>query len=182
MERKLNGNTRCIYLNSPTMVTGLKLHLSSTGVDVNEEIEKGSLILSSDRRHLVKGRFDANLMLDMLEEAVDQAMRDGYFGLWATGDMTWELGQQESIIDLLQYEWRLEDIFRRRPTLSGICQYHLDTLPQNSVRQGLVAHPSIFVNETLSRINPHYVQPMFGGHQHPENCELDEFFNRLTQA
>jgi hypothetical protein len=30
-------------------------------------------------------------------------------------------------------------------------------LPQDAVRHGLRAHRSIFINETLSRLNPHYV-------------------------
>ena len=34
-------------------------------------------------------------MLDLLKDAADQAVRDGYRGLWATGDLTWELGPQQ---------------------------------------------------------------------------------------
>jgi hypothetical protein len=34
---------------------------------------------------------------------------------------------------------------------------HIDALPQDAVRSGLLAHPSIFINETLSRPNPYYV-------------------------
>ena len=58
---------------------------------------------------------------------------------------------------LLEYEWKLEDLFRRQPALCGICQYHVDTLPRDMVLQGIVAHPTIFINETLSRLNPHYI-------------------------
>jgi hypothetical protein len=82
-------------------------------------------------------------MLHMLEDAVDQALNDGYKGLWASGDMTWELGPRPDVVNLLEYKWRLEQIFRRRPALSGVCQYHADTLPRNVLREGLVAHPSI---------------------------------------
>ena len=39
----------------------------------------------------------------------------------------------------------------------GVCQYHADTLPAQAVGQGLLTHPSLFINETLSRVNPHYV-------------------------
>ena len=58
---------------------------------------------------------------------------------------------------LLEYEVKLEDLFRRQPSLSGICQYHVETLPPEAVQHGLLMHPSIFINETLSRVNPHYV-------------------------
>jgi hypothetical protein len=73
--------------------------------------------------------------------------------------MTWELGPRPDVTNLLEYEWRLEQIFRRRPALSGICQYHADTLSRSILRQGVVAHPSIFVNKTLSRINSDYLPP-----------------------
>ena len=71
--------------------------------------------------------------------------------------MTWEFGSEKEMGKLLEYEWKLEDLFGRLPGLSGICQYHIDTLPRDAVQKGLLAHQSIFINETLSRLNPHYV-------------------------
>jgi len=130
---------------------------AAAGVDVAREVGKGSLVLSSDQGHLVNGHFDANRMLQSLEDAVHEALRDGYQGLWATGDMTWEFDSEKEFDKLLDYEWKLEDLFRRQPCLSGICQYHIDTLAQDAVRSGLLAHPSIFINETLSRLNPYYL-------------------------
>ena len=157
MRRKLGERHRCLYLNSPPMVAGMRSYLAAAGVDVAHEVEKRSLILSSDQGHLAGGSFDADLMLQALEEAVQQAHNDGYEGLWATGDMTWEFGSRKNMANLLQYEWKLEDLFRRQPSLCGICQYHVDTLPPEAVRQGLLAHQAIFINETLARVNPDYV-------------------------
>ncbi len=45
------------------------------------------------------GSFDVPMMLANLEEALDQALRDGYKGLWATGDMTWEFGSPPMLND-----------------------------------------------------------------------------------
>ena len=73
--------------------------------------------------------------------------------------MGWELGPHCDMDELLNYEWRLEELFRRRAELTGICQYHTDTLPRDLVKYGLAAHRSIFVNETLSRLNAHYLAP-----------------------
>lgn len=176
--QKLTEHNRCMYLNSPPMISGLKFYLTSAGVNLNEHMERGSLVLSSEREHLVGGSFRSDLMLDMLEIAIEEALRDGYQGLWATGDMTWELGPQQSVADLLDYEWRLERIFQDRPALSGVCQYHADTLPKYLVRQGFVAHSAIFVNETLSRLNPHYLPP---GSASPVPPELDRLIARIAQ-
>jgi hypothetical protein len=58
----------------------------------------------------------------------------------------------------MEYEVGLEEMFRRRKELWGICQYHHDTLPQDAMRQGLLTHPTLVINETLKIINPHYLK------------------------
>jgi hypothetical protein len=153
---KLEAKNRCLYLNSPSMVAGVRSYLAAAGLDVAHEVSKGSLVLSSATDHLVKGRFDAERMLGMIAVAVDRAVSDGYQGLWATGDMTWEFGGEGSFEKLLAYECGLEVLFRNQPALSGICQYHQDTLPEDSVHIALSKHRAVFINQTLSRVNPFY--------------------------
>lgn len=165
-EQKLKENNRCLYLNSPTMVAGFRSYLFARGVDVSKEITKGSLVTSSDDKHLVDGRFDIDLMLSMLTEAVDKALNDGYCGLWATGDMSWEFGPEKDFSKLLEYEWRLEELFNKQPSLSGICQYHSERLPQEAMMHGIQTHREIFINETLSRVNPHYSERPYSSTQH----------------
>jgi hypothetical protein len=163
IDQKLKGNVRCLYLNSPAMIAGLRSTLAALGIDVEHQLERGALILSSDQDHLAGGRFDPRAMLGMLETTLDQALEAGYLGLWASGDMSWELGPERDPQVILNYEWGLEEIFLRRPQLSGICQYHADTLPRDLMRYGLAAHRSAVVNQTLSRENPHYLRPWSEG-------------------
>jgi len=67
---KLGQNYRCLYLNSAPMVAGMRSYLAAAGVDVAREVEKASLVLSSDQGHLVGGRFDVERMIRTLEEAI----------------------------------------------------------------------------------------------------------------
>jgi hypothetical protein len=157
IRQKLADGCRCLYLDSPPMVAGMGSYLSAAGIDVAQELSRGSLVLSSDQSHLVDGRFDVDNMIRALEEAIRTAVSDGYRGLWATGDMSWEFGPELNFDKLLEYEWRLEQLFFKQPALSGICQYHRDTLPRAAVREGLVSHRRIYINQTLSRLNPYYV-------------------------
>jgi hypothetical protein len=156
MRQMLDANYRCLYLNSPAMVAGAASYLAAQGVDVAHEVSKCSLVLSSDRSQLPAGEFDVEEMIEKLEQAIVQALRDGYEGLWATGDMSWEFGSEKNYPKLLRYERRLEELFRKQPGLCGICQYHSDLLPQEILRQSLLTHRAVFVNPTLSHINPHY--------------------------
>lgn len=145
---------RCLYFNSRPMVVGLRSYLAAAGLDVLEEIANGSLILTSAQTHLREGKFDPDSMIQSLRDSLDEAREDGYAGLWASGDMAWEFGPEKDFAGLLEYEWRLEELFGERPDLCGVCQYHAGTLPEDYLRQGLVAHRALFVNETLSRLNP----------------------------
>jgi hypothetical protein len=181
MRQKLNQHYRCLYLNSRPMVAGIRSYLAAAGVDVAEEAAKGSLVLSTEQQSLNDGQFDVDRMISSLEDAVDQALKDGYTGFWASGDMTWEFNSSRDFTRLLEYEWRLEELFQRQPALSGICQYHTDTLPREATRQGLLVHPSIFINETLSLINPHYIRCDSFAYETAENQDLDSAILRLCR-
>lgn len=158
IRRNLGAKKRCMYLNSPAMVAGFRSQLYAVGTDVDHELSRGALVLGSDDNHLVDGRFVIDRMIEMLDAAVEQALSDGYSGLFATGDMTWEFGRAKEFSLLVEYEWRLEQLFRKQPALSGLCQYHRDLLPRDAVRAAVVSHESMYITETISRINPHYVR------------------------
>ncbi|HYC84247.1 MAG TPA: MEDS domain-containing protein [Chryseosolibacter sp.] len=156
IKRKLDEGYRCLYLNSAPMVAGMRSTLSAVGIDVASEIAKARLVLSAEP--VSSGEFDSGAMLEKLEDTLNQAISDGYKGLWASGDMTWEFGPTRDFSKLLEYELRLEEMFRDRKELCGICQYHQDTLPHDVMRQGLLVHPGLVISDTLTRINPHYLK------------------------
>jgi hypothetical protein len=180
LQRKLDEGHRCLYLNSPTMITGLRSTLAALGMDVAAEIEKGRLVLSSETVE-PGADFDCQEMLGRLEDSLDQALGEGYKGLWATGDMSWEFGHKNNLSKLLEYELGLEALFQKRKEFSGVCQYHRDTLPDEAMRQGLLTHSTILINETLTRINPHYVRT--GGQPGTEVSmhDLDEMIAALCK-
>lgn len=153
---RLKANNRCLYLNSPAMVAGMRSYLSAAGVNVEAEVRKGALVLSSDQSQTVNRKFDLDTMLAMLADAVTQALEDGYQALWASGDMTWEFGNERNVWKLIEYELRLEELFKVHTALHGVCQYHIDTLPLPVAHQALYTHRAVFINETLSRINDYY--------------------------
>ena len=156
---KLADNHRCLYLNSQPMVAGMRSYLSACGVDVAACVRKGSLVLSSSHDHLLDGEFDGDRMLGLLVDAVEQASKDGYKGLWATGDMSWQFGPRGDFRQLLDYEMKLEKYFRTEARLSGVCQYHADTLPSDVMKKAEILHQSVFISATLSRVNPSYLPP-----------------------
>lgn len=181
MQQKLQQHHRCLYLNSPPMVAGMKSCVAARGVDVAGETANGSLVLSFDQNHLIGGReFDVDLMLETLKSGLRQALLDGYKGLWASGDMTWEFGPTRDFSKLLEYEWRLEEFLRENPEMSGICLYHADSMPHEVLHNGLLTHQSVFINETLSCINPHFL-PAESIHLRPVGARLDSALHQLFE-
>jgi signal transduction histidine kinase len=154
----LQDNWRCLYLGSPDMVRMVSDALTARRVDTAYEMERGALLFSSDRGYLDGGTFDPRAMVDDLCALIDAAVRDGFQGLCATGDMRWELGADSNFDRLLEYEALLEQVFRDKP-LRGICQYHRDVIPAQAVRQALVTHQSVYIGQTLNRDNLFYIPP-----------------------
>jgi len=164
------------------MLTEMRASLVDASVNVGHEVAKKSLVLSSETTVSASGSFDADLMMQQLEDAIDQALKDGYKGLFAAGDMTWELGSKESFSKLLGYEWRLERLFHKRPELCGVCMYNSSTLPFDIMRKGLLSHQKVFINETLSLLNEHYAQSEGHAEEASANSELDETITGLLQT
>lgn len=132
--------------------------LANTGIDTAREKGRSALVLSSDRSHLTGGRFDPAAMVDRLRASISDAVRDGFEGLCATGDMRWELGTDDNFDRLLEYEARLEQVFREQP-LRGVCQYHRDMVPAKALEDALISHRSAYVDDRFNEDNLFYVPP-----------------------
>ena len=152
----LEAGRRCLYLNTAQMVGEMSRILAAYGVDVAKESKRGALILSSDQTHLKAGVFDPERMLRILEDSVKQALEDGFKGLFASGDMTFEFGPERNFSKLVEYEVALEELFQKYPALYGICQYHRDTLEPDQALSALQTHRAVYHNDTLALLNPWY--------------------------
>jgi hypothetical protein len=157
IKARLQQKHRCLYLHKEWMVAGLQSHLAQIGVDVAGETAKNSLVFCSQLSHLSEDQtFDVDRMIATLEDTLHQTLRDGYAGLWASGDVAWEFGPKVDFGQLAEYETRLEEFVCAHAEMSGICQYHAGVLPPEAMQTGHDMHPSFFINETRSRLNPAY--------------------------
>lgn len=157
MKEALREGRRCLYLGDPAMIVRLGRALDSAGVDTGREAGRGALVFSSDRSYLSHG-FEPAAMVGMLRGLVESALRDGFSGLWASGDMRWELEDDANFARLGEYEARLEKAFDDLP-LSGVCQYHRHTVPPDALRAAFLAHRSVYVGQTLHADNFYYLPP-----------------------
>jgi len=158
------------------MVVGMRLALGAAGVSVMSEKAAGRLVMTSERNYLIRGRrFELERMMQGLASALQDALDSGFEGLWASGNIGWELGPERNFSQLLEYEWKLEDFIRDNPRMGGICQYHRDTLPSEALIDGVLSHSTVFVDHARLLVNPHAVERKSYRKESRENPALEEF-------
>ena len=152
----LAAKKRCLYFNSNSMLSVMRDRLSTDGLDLSHQLSTGALVMSTERPQLVKGIFDIDGMIDMLEAAVKDAQADGYAGLWSTGDVYWELGSKLNFDKLFEHERRLDEFMSRSEFFSCVCQYNRNSLAPSAVNTALAVHPAVYISNTLSHENTFY--------------------------
>jgi hypothetical protein len=143
----LAKHERCLYVaDSGNALDWFRAELRKGGLDADAMEASGALLLSTkDRAHLAEGRFDSERMLRMLNDAVEQALNDGFAGLRTCGDMSWLLDDAPGSDQVVEYEAVLNAFFRNVRGL-GMCQYDRHRLPARLLdRAGIAAHSSVVV-------------------------------------
>lgn len=180
----LREGRRCLYLGDPQMTSLVRDDLAERGVPVEAELKRGALVFSSDRSHLERG-FDPRGMVALLRRLVGEAVSDGFTGLWASGDMRWELGSDENFERLREYEALLDGVFAELP-LAGVCQYRREHVPPGAVLDALTTHPSAYVGGRLCAENVFYLPPDLVLSGEPSDRRLSDWLwsqvSRLVRA
>jgi hypothetical protein len=151
----LGLNERCLYLSDPLSIAQFTIKLISAGVDVAKEVNRGALILTSDRAHLENNQFNVTRMIDFLDQAVKKANQDGFAGLRATGDVIWELGTDVDMEKLANYEKLLDKFFKGKK-LAGLCQYNKKVIEDNFLCRALSSHKTVVLNDGACHDNHFY--------------------------
>jgi hypothetical protein len=151
----LERNERCLYLADPITLSLVKEELEDKGINVEKESARGALKLSSDRDYLVGGQFETAHMIASLRAAIKDALKAGFAGLRATGDMVWEMGPNLNFNLINDYESALDRFFHAKKFI-GLCQYRQDTFGPKWLRNGLYTHPLVVLDGGVCPSNPFY--------------------------
>ena len=168
----LGRGERCYYVaGSADALHEFRVELSHTGVDANEAVKNGALVVAThDEAHLVDGRFDCERMLALLNQAVETALNDGFTGLRTCGDMSWLLHDPPGCTQVVEYEALLNPFFQG-VRASGMCQYDRKRLPATLLDHALATHPSAVV-DGAHRQNPFYRPPAIATSRSPRPADV----------
>lgn len=159
IQQGLKRHERCLYVCSEQTPDEFRAALATAGIDAAQQEAKGALvILTKESGHLEGGSFSPSRMISMLRNAVENALKDGFEGLCAAGDMTWLLDEAPGSEQLAEYEALLNHFYRSHRAL-GLCQYNRRRLPAAALDHGLATHPTIRIAGPILLTNPYYELP-----------------------
>ncbi|MFY9824025.1 MAG: MEDS domain-containing protein [Thermoanaerobaculia bacterium] len=177
-----NAGERCLFVGHGVSARRLEHALEGTGVAVDEERERGALVLLTRREDwLPAGRFDPGTMMDVLRQAEQQALDDGYSGLRASWNMTWMLeGIPGAAGRLLEYEAHLSRFLPGSRTCA-LCRYGREQVTADCLQDALHTHPLVVLGHQICH-NAYYEPPdMVLGDRQAED-RIDWMVAQLQQS
>ncbi|HSS49787.1 MAG TPA: MEDS domain-containing protein, partial [Thermoanaerobaculia bacterium] len=154
----LTAGERCFFVGHGVSARRLERALEGAGVAVDAERERGALVLLTRREDwLTAGRFDPGAMMDVLRQAEQQALDDGYAGLRASWNMAWVLDGTPCADRLLEYETHLGRFLPGSRTCA-LCRYGRESLDADCIQDALHTHPLAVLGHQICH-NPYYEPP-----------------------
>ncbi len=155
----LERGEKSVYIyddnDADTVIAAMEEH----GIDVGAATACGALsIITKSHAYLKNGDFDPDWMIDFLAQAVEDAKKQGFPAVRASGEMTWALGPTgDAHARLLEYECKLNAFFPEYD-MSGICQYNRHRFSPSTLMHVIHTHPRIVFRGMVCE-NPYYIPP-----------------------
>ena len=149
LKRGLAAGERCLYLADGATTDLAERALAQEGIDVDRERERGGLVLLTRRDGFLRGgRFDPGAMTDLLRQAEQEALDDGFSGLRLASEMGWCLGDAPGAERFLEYEAMLNRFLAGSRSI-GLCQYDRARFSPRVVFEILRTHPFAVLGEDV---------------------------------
>jgi signal transduction histidine kinase/ActR/RegA family two-component response regulator len=177
----LAAGERCLYVGHVSDSRRLERALLDHGVEVAPEVDRGALVLlTRPQDWLPAGEFEPGAMMDLLRQAEQQALDDGFSGLRASWDMEWVLDGNPGAARLVEYEACLNRFLAGSRT-SALCRYARSRSSAALIETILHTHPLAVLGDQVCP-NCYYEPPgMVLGNRSPEE-RVDWMIAQLRRA
>lgn len=135
--------------------------LTSAGVDIETVLWNGQFELHDwTNTHLLRGEFDPHKTIALFQDAVDNALREGFPLTRFVTDMGWALEAGLDANALLAYEAAANTAWTSKdgPVNPVICTYDLSRFTADIIVDVMRTHPMVIIGG-LIRENPFFVPP-----------------------
>lgn len=136
-----DAGERCVYLVGDRRLSDVIEALEDRGIDVAREVSSGALQFDTTARaYLGGGAFEPRTMIDLVLEKRAAALRGGYSGLWAAGEMGWAADGHATLVE---YERDLNEAVFGAGRVTGLCQYERSRFAPARLAEVIAAHPVV---------------------------------------
>jgi DcmR-like sensory protein len=150
---------RAFHIVDPKLREEHLRRLKTAGIDVASVEESGQFeLVDWDETYLQDGHFNTDRLLALVQDVLENGMRQGFPLTRLVGHMEWALEDWPGVDDLLTYEARLNNmspIYKKNPL---ICVYDLSKFGGDIVVDILRTHPMVIIGGILQE-NPFFVPP-----------------------
>ena len=176
----LGRHEKCLYVCGEQTPDEFRAALADAGIDVAREEARAALVLlTKETGHLKGGSFNPSRMISMLQATLETALKDGFEGLCAAGDMTWLLDEAPGSEEIAEYEALLNHFYRTNRAL-GLCQYNRRKLPTAILDHCLATHATIRIAGPILLTNPFYELPELARSRVANTDGVAERINTVT--
>jgi signal transduction histidine kinase len=151
----LERGEKCIYVADAKTTAALMNAMRADGINVDAAIRQGSFTIKNG--YPLPGKFVPDGMVAFLAESVQSARSEGYSALRVIGEMTWVTGIEPRPERLIEFEAKVNHLFRDQAALA-ICQYDRKVFSPEVLLEVLRTHPRVAYDAFVCE-NPYYVPP-----------------------
>ena len=153
----LERGERCLYIADETSRETILERLRDVGVDVDEAIESGALVIHTvEETYMDGGTFDLEDSIALLEDAVEEGLA-AFDGFRVTAEETWLLRADDATEDFMALESRVNELFAGTDA-TALCQYDRERFPASVLQTVIKTHPHLVHENTVSQ-NFYYTPP-----------------------
>ena len=137
----LRKRQRCWYVGDGSEMDAVRDALERLGIDVAAETRSTALqLISGDGAYIVHGTFDPETTIQVFNDAIEKAYRDGFTGFRAAAEMSWALACEDGAQQIIIYEALLKSLFASCRAI-GLCLYDRNRMPLAVIDGALSTHP-----------------------------------------
>jgi hypothetical protein len=148
----LRRGERCFCAQKPEVLKRLVNDLRFLGIEPEEEIRRGALVLrSEDETYFPNKRFEPAAMMDLLIASISDAHQLGFASFRSAGEMSWAVEGRNDCDFVVGYEKMVDEYYPGKPAI-GLCQYPIDKFAPEVLKAVVHSH-RMHIAETATHSN-----------------------------
>jgi hypothetical protein len=152
----LQNGEHCLYITADQSVDEWYLEFQAYGIDVQSELQRGSLNVINGEMWRQTGDFNSVVKARDAWRLIDGLLAN-FKGVRIAGDAAWALDPPLPVDQLCHWEATANMVYEGADA-RAICQYNLNRHSPAAIHSALRTHP-IVILDGQSRANPYYEAP-----------------------